>query len=244
MDANAATTLRSQLNQIAAASQMLEATAAGRSRSYLAVINQGVCRMLRVVGRMELEQRLSETSPQPVPTDLSLLLEDLGRRMESILACAGVHFSFACPAALHVHIDGELLQQLLLELITHLALTAAEIRMTVTVQGTHLHFTVSDSGPGNTEGRSVLPGALEAREEDTSLKFARRLSELLGGTLMVSPGTNRSLSLAVSVPLTEELRSARLESPRTVWSGGGFDPALVALSELLPAAAFLPENLD
>jgi hypothetical protein len=28
-----------------------------------------------------------------------------------------------------------------------------------------------------------------------------------------------------------------------LWNGGGFDPALVALSELLPANSFLPENL-
>ena len=44
--ANETATLRSQLNQIAAASQMLEASAVGeRSRTYLAVINQGICRL-------------------------------------------------------------------------------------------------------------------------------------------------------------------------------------------------------
>ena len=50
--AHTAAALRSQLNQIAAASQMLEMSAEGRSRSYLAVINQGICRMLRIVGRI------------------------------------------------------------------------------------------------------------------------------------------------------------------------------------------------
>ena len=131
--AHTAASLRSQLNQIAAASQMLESSTAGeRSRSYLAVINQGVCRMLRTVGRLELEERLSSEEPKlsPAYLDLAPWLEDLGRRLDSILSAAGVRFSFTCPPALLIYTDTELLQQLLLEAITHLALTAGEIRLT------------------------------------------------------------------------------------------------------------------
>lgn len=247
MERNAtAAALRSQLNQIAAAGQMLENCAsAPKDRAYLSVINQGVCRMLRIVGRMELEERLSAVSPHRtlVPIDFALLIEDLGSKLESILASIGVRFSCSCPHSLPIYTDGELLRQLLLELITHLALAGTDISLTATMQNKNIHFTISDCGPGDAPGRPALPDALERREETSSLDFARRIAELLGGTLMVSPGTNSSLSLAVSIPVTECPSCGQLESPHTAWSGGGFDPVLVALSELLPAAAFLPENL-
>lgn len=244
--AHTAASLRSQLNQIAAASQMLENSTAGeRSRSYLAVINQGVCRMLRTVGRLELDERLSLEEPKlsPVHLDAAPWLEDLGRRLDSILCAAGVRFSFTCPSALLIYTDTELLQQLLLEAITHLALTAGEIRLTVNKQGQNICFNVSDSGPDRTEGRPVLPELLESSEEASSLDYARRIAELLGGALMVSPSADLKLSLAISVPAGDAPSSAQLEDARISWSNGGFDPALVALSELLPAAAFLPENL-
>ena len=58
MDQGAARTaaeLRLQLAQVTAASQMLERTATDESsRKYLAALEQGVCRMLRTVGRLEL----------------------------------------------------------------------------------------------------------------------------------------------------------------------------------------------
>lgn len=247
MDRNVtAAAIRSQLNQIAAAGQMLEGCAtAAKDRTYLSVINQSVCRMLRIVGRMELEERLSghPVRLSPSHVDLSPCMERLGRRLESILAAAGVRFSVSCPPTLLVYADGELLQQLLLELVTHLALAGTDISLTVTAQHKNVHFTVSDCGPGDAPGRPTLPNALERREENASLDFARRIAELLGGTLVISPGAGGSLSLAVSIPVTECPSCGRLESPHTAWSGGGFDPVLVALSELLPAAAFLPENL-
>lgn len=245
-NARTAAVLRSQLNQIAAASQMLEASAVNdRSRSYLAVINQGVCRMLRVVGRMELEQRLSEDPIHLSPSyiDLSPWLEDLGRRLESILAAIGVHFAFSCPTHLLIYADGKLLQQLLLELITHLALAGTEINLTVVKRDRNIHITVSDCGPGAADGRPAMPEILEEDEEKSSLDLARRIAERHGGTLIVSPGADLGLSLAVSIPLNDSHPSEQLEAPVILWNGGGFDPALVALSELLPANSFLPENL-
>ena len=63
--AKTAAALRSQLNQMAAASQVLERSTAGeKERTYLAVINQSICRMLRIVGRMELGHRLTDREKQ------------------------------------------------------------------------------------------------------------------------------------------------------------------------------------
>lgn len=239
-----AAALRSQINQIAAASQMLErSTEHTRGRSYLAVINQSVCRMLRIVGRMELDQRLSQSQLSPVYIDLALWLDEMGKRMVSVLAEIGISVTVNCPPALLAYADQELLQQLLLELITHLALAGTEITVTAMRKDRNLHLTVSDTGPGTAEGRPALPEVLETREEQSSLDYARRIAALLGGTLVVSPTADRGLSLAVSIPVNDEPTSEHLEAPRTNWYQGGFDPVLVAFSELLPATAFLPETL-
>ena len=53
--------LRMQLAQMTAASQLLEQYATDeKSRAYLSTINQSVCRMLRLVGRLELARRLTD----------------------------------------------------------------------------------------------------------------------------------------------------------------------------------------
>ena len=241
-----AAALRSQINQIAAASQMLErATEHTKGRSYLAIINQSVCRMLRTVGRMELDTRLSRSHPDldPVYTDLALWLDELNRRLSGVLAEVGITVTLNCPPSLLAFVDQELLQQLLLELVTHLALAGTEITLTAGRKGNNLHLTLSDTGPGTAEGRPVLPDVLETHEEQSSLDYARRIAALLGGTLVVSPTADRGLSLAVSIPLSDEPPATQLENASTNWHSGGFDPVLVALSELLPSKAFLPEVL-
>lgn len=238
--------LRSQLNQIAAASQLLESgVSAQRGRTYLSAINQGICRMLRIIGRMELEQRLTEEPASLSLTciDLPRFFEDLGGRLEGILAAIGVRFTVSCPPLL-LYADRELLTQLLLELTGHLALAGTQITLTVTHRDRNIHMTLSDCGPGCADGRPVLPELLESEEEQTALRIARRIAELHGGTLILSPGSEQALSLAVSLPTEDEAHSGLLEEPSLDWNSGGFDPALVALSHLLPASSFLPEQLD
>ncbi len=237
--------LRSNLNQIAAASQVLERSATDeKGRSYLAVINQSVCRMLRIVGRMELGQRLAggQIRPAPAHIDLARWLRDLAQRLSGVLADIGIAFTLDAPDDLPVYADGELLQQMLLELIAHMALAANRITLTVARTEGTVRFTLCDNGPAPAEGRPALPSPLEDEEEQSSLELARAIAELHGGAVVVSSDPGLALSMAVSVPL-EAAPSTLLESPRAPWHSEGFDPALVAMSELLPARAFRPENL-
>ena len=241
----AAADLRSQLNQMAAASQILEQTAqTEKARSYLAVMNQGICRMLRIVGRMELSHRLShsEISLSSKYQDLAPALEVFGARLHGILGDIGITFTLACPTVLPVNADFELLQQMLLELVAHLALVGTDITLTVTQNDQLVCFALSDKGPGTAEGRPVLPSVLEKQEEQSSLELARQIAEVHGGTLIISPGHNQSLSVAVSIPVGDT-PSGTLKSPAAPWRSSGFDSVLVGLSALLPSRSFLPENL-
>lgn len=237
--------LRRQLNQMAAASQILELSAdSEKARSYLAIMNQSICRMLRIVGRMELSHRLSGDALTATPKyqDLTLGLESLCSRLQGVLGDIGITLSLQCPAALPASVDFELLQQMLLELVSHFALAGTELTLTVTKKDQQICLTLCDNGPGTADGRPSLPAQLEEQEEQSSLELARRLAEVQGGTLIIASGPNQSLSAAVSLPLGE-LVPGSLESPRTPWHSGGFDSVLVALSSLLPSRSFLPDHL-
>lgn len=244
--ARTAAALRSQLNQMAAASQVLErSTDREKGRAYLAVINQSICRMLRIVGRMELGYRLTEEETvrlAPKYTDLALRLNDMSNRVSGVLADIGITFTLHCPDRLPALVDSELLQQMLLELVSSLAMVSTKIALSVSLKDNKIYFTLSDNGPGQAEGRPVLPSVLEEQEEQSSIELARQIAELHGGTLIISGSGDQHLSVAVSIPLNEP-SSLPLESPSALWHSGGFDPVLVAMSQLLPSRSFLPENL-
>ena len=240
-----AAALRSQLSQMAAASQVLEhSTESEKGRAYLAIMNQSICRMLRIVGRMELGHRLTEEENirfTPSYMDLAPWLEEMGRRLEGVLSDIGISFTLHRPDRLLAAVDAELLQQMLLELISNLVLVGTDITLTADQKGGKLYFTLSDNGPGKAEGRPVLPTVLEEQEEKSSIDLARQIAELHSGSLVVSPHGDH-LSMAISIPGMEGA-SGQLESPRSPWHAGGFDPVLVAMSGLLPSRSFLPENL-
>lgn len=245
--AKTAAALRSQLNQMAAASQVLERnTESEKGRSYLSIINQSICRMLRIVGRMELGSRLSGSSSglcfAPKYMDLTPWLEDLCGRLQSILAGIGITFTLRCPDRLYLLADGGLLQQMLLELAAHMALLGTDITLTVSKRSDSVYFSLKDSGPGSAEGRPALPSQLETDEERLSLDLARQIAALHGGSLVVSADAGLGLDLAVSLPI-KTVPSGHFESPQTPWQSGGFDPVLVALSHLLPARSFSPDML-
>lgn len=245
--ARIAADLRNQLAQMAAASQVLERCAVSeRDRAYLAVMNQSICRMLRIVGRMELAHRLTDgQNIRFVPADMDLgpWLEELGRRLESVLANIGVSFTLACPAHLPVQADGELLRQMLLELLANAALAGTQVSLTVARKDGKVCFTVSDNGPGVPSDRldqlftSPEPGA------HYGIALAQRIAQLHGGRLMADPAPGRGLTMVAAIPLKDSAPGQRLDSPRAPWHSGGFDAVLVAMSGLLPARAFLPDDL-
>ena len=109
--ARTAAALRVQLAQVTAAAQALERTATdARSRQYLAALDQSVCRMLRIVGRLELSGRLGgEDGPVRLENaliDLAQLTRELGERLGQLLAFAGVGGRPGGPGAHPPDADG------------------------------------------------------------------------------------------------------------------------------------------
>ena len=241
-----AAALRSQLNQMAAASQVLEHnTKDEKGRAYLAVINQSICRMLRIVSRMELSGRLDADDPVLLSSrslDITQQMELLVERLKGILADIGISLTLSCTSHIYTEADDILLRQMLLELVSNLALVSTELTLTVATDSSSITFALHGNPPAEAQGRPTLPSVLEGEEERTSIDLARKIAELHGGSLLVAPEADGSLCFTASIPHRES-STLRFESPTTPWRTGGFDSVLVAMSQLLPSRSFLPENL-
>lgn len=242
--------LRVELAQMTMASQQLERTATDeKSQECLAKLNQGICRMLRVVGRLELTRRLGEESApiKPVLTDLSRVVNSLGESLGRLLAYAGVELTVKAPELLLATVDEDLIRQMVMELVSNAAKAGKHVRLTLTQQGDRAMFTVEDDGPGVPleELAHLFQGVEEAvpdwRRGGVGVAIARRAAELHGGTLVADCAEGRGLRAAASIPLGEGGENL-LRQPGAGWDRGGFSDELVALSNLLPARVFAPEG--
>ena len=244
--------LRLQLAQMTAASQLLERSAIDeKSRGCLAAMNQGICRMLRLVGRMELSDRLGGEAPvvKLAPVDLGALTSDLGARMEGLLERAGVKLTVRGPEHLPARADAELIRQLLLELVANGARAGKSVTLTLKRDGDSAVFTVEDDGPGVSgeklpflfdSGAQELP---DWRRGGSGIAIARRIAALHAGRLAAVCTPGRGLSVTSSIPLNWG-GDDPLRCPTVEWDRGGFDDAVVGLSHLLPAGVFAPGEYE
>ena len=247
--ARTAAALRMQLAQMTVASQMLERCANDeKSRRYLAALDQSICRMLRIVGRMELTARLSgEPVLDLAPVDLGELVAEVGGRMAGLLRHAGVELSIQGPEHLPARVDEVLIRQILLELTANAAKAGERVTLALARDGDQAVFTVTDDGPGlPPEGLARLfqgdeDDVPDWRRQGNGIAIARRAAQLHGGRLMAYRVQSGGLRVAASIPLGAE-EAAGLSSPGLRWDPGGFSEEVVALSELLPASAFLPDG--
>lgn len=246
----AAAQLRIQLAQMTAASQLLERCAWDpKSKGYLAAMNQGICRMLRIVGRMELGHRLDQAI-SPGPLDLAALTRDLGARMEGLLDRAGVRLTVDCPECLAARADGALVRQLLLELVANGAAAGKAVKLTLKRDGDNAVFTVEDDGPGLPPQRAaaLFGGGGEAdlpdwKQDGIGIAVSRRIAALHGGRLFPVCEEGRGLQVLASFPLNQG-GGDELRCPPVTFDQGGFDDAMVGLSHLLPAGVFSPEEYE
>lgn len=249
--AKTAAELRVQLAQMTAASQQLERRVWDeKSRGYLAIMNQGICRMLRLVGRMELSGKLSAEAPdvRPEAEDLGGLTAKLGARMEGLLVRAGVKLTVKGPEYLLARVDEGLIRQMLLELVANAAKAGSQVTLTLKQDGDNAVFTVEDNGPGVDAEKvpflfdSTGEKAPDWRRGGNGIAIARRIAALHGGRLVPLCQAGRGLVVTVSIPLNRGGKDLR--EPRKKPDPGGFVDAMVGLSHLLPAGVFAPEEYE
>lgn len=250
--------LREQLNEMMAAAQGLEQMAAAdpNSRRCLAVLYQGLYRQLRLIRRLELDQRLhseDEVRLSIVPADLVQLGRRLADQLNHLTNQLEIRVSFTTPlAALSTLADPGALEDLFLCLISN-ALESigcgGQVTLTLEQQGDKAIFTLSDSGAGLNE--KAMAALFQPREGDDmdgtpslglGLPLARQIALLHGGSLMLDQQEGGARFL-LSLPLREPDQQHLLHTPRIPMDDqGGWEKALVELSHCLPAQAFFPED--
>lgn len=213
--------------------------------------------MFRLVRNLEYMQESASSegiTPQIIPMDLDALCRQTVSGAYSLLQKAGVTLEYESVSnGLIIPGDPELLQRLLLGLISNSALAAREGRTVLTLrrQGERALLTLSDSGPlpspqqlaalfqQGTAEELPLPG----QGAGLGLSIARHIVSLHRGSMLVEWGQSAP-STVISLPTGPLPSRVAVRSPRPPQRDAGLSPFLVELSDVLPASAFEEDGLD
>lgn len=245
--------LRERLQEMTAVSQALSAGLAGdeKTANYLAILDRAICVQLRLVRQLELGQHLytkSEVRLIPNLVDLVELGRDVMKKADALtypLLEIKSEFSSALTT-LPAQADRAALEEMLLFFISNSVRAigrAGTIHLELERQQDQAVFTVSDTGGGLDPDTlaDLFDPLAEAETRASGLRLARRIAELHGGTMVAGSTETGGARLAVSIPIVERMVGVVRSPSIPVDNSGGWDPALVALSDCLPLEAFLPD---
>ncbi len=231
--------LREQLAVVAAACQVLErAQDKTDKRSYLALMERSICRMLRLIGRLELAHCITEEDEvrlHPEELELGAWLAELTGRAGRLLSAAGIELKVHGPGVALLYADRFRLEEMLLEQLAYASQGSrtVELRVTDGEDGVTLVCRGDGQAAPEPELEEVPDG--DPFDPAQGLQLALEIAELHGGTMTRSAGV---LETEAFIPKRPSRGCGRLESP-TLWQDNGIDPALIALSDLLPEEQFL-----
>ncbi len=243
--------LRSQLGDIAAASQLLLRSAREGDRRYLAVIDRAASRCARLLREGELARRLADEDELRAvfaTADLAAWCREICEASAPLLERAGIRLTWTCSeAAIITLADRELLDEMLYALISNAAKAAEEggsISVALSRRSGSAVLTVGDEGAGLSEQvleRLLGDGAPEldltpGAGAGLGLRLCRAIAETHGGLLMLETGPGAGARCAVSLPVREGRERMPLRSPRRMT---GREQALEALSDVLPPECFM-----
>ena len=245
---------REQINNLSAAVQLLTPVVQEKGGPqydlYLAILQQSVYRMLRMLGNLEYLQLPEEETPAPaVIIDLAGLCRQLSQQVAELSALAGVTFSYEGETdSLLSRGESTLLRRMLLGLIAN-AIRAAgkngQAGLRLAVRGNNVLLTVWDNGPGlrmPPEEESLL---LHSDGLGLGLRVARRIAARHGGSIVFEQRENRGSRAIVTLPIRQEEQPPLFRTPSMGYDGrGGFSDLLVELASVLPCEAFLPRQLE
>lgn len=252
--------LREQLNEMMAAGQALTHSLAGDSRAlnYMALLQRGMFRQLRLIRQLELDQRLHSLDEAPLfraPVDLVPMCRSLIDRTDALVSSLGVRAQFSTSlTALPTLADRSALEEMLLVLISNSVKAIGRdgcVLLALEQRDRKAVFTLTDNGGGmDCAALSALFDPPEEGDDEPDgpcvrrgrgLSLAQQIAALHGGILIVDSKQSKGVRLAVSMPLVSRVGGLPSSLPLPQDQTGGWDQVLVALSDCLPPQAFLPE---
>lgn len=249
--------LREQLNNLAAAIQLLTPVVREKGGEqydpYLAILNQSLYRMIRMVGNVECLELNGCGQPEmrQETLDLAGLCRELSRQVSSLTEQAGVTFSYEeDTGSLLTRGDSRMLRRMLLALIANAVKAAGkggQAGLRLTVHKDRAVLTVWDNGPGLMPPQPKKEQGLLDRPDGLGLgiQVARSIAAGHGGTIVFEQREERGCRAVVSLPIHSVQGGQVLRTPGMGYDrSGGFSDLMVELANVLPYQAFLPRELE
>ena len=248
--------LRGQVNDLAAAVQLLTPLVAERGRppdvGCLANVNKSIYQLIRTICHMELCEN-SDHIFCPHPDDAVKLCRDLCRETEHVAGQLGIEFDWHADPIGKLHmVDEQLLKLIVFNMLSNAFQAAGEggrVQLRCNINDKWLTVIVSDSGTGLKPPREDENPLLKTDGGmGFGLEAARRAASLHGGKLMLESangvGVSAVLSLPVRKPGKKELVEQGEERKMRYDLFGGYSPLLVEFSPQLGREDYLPENVE
>lgn len=223
--------------------------------AHAAILDQNYYRLLRMVSGLSAAIYLMDDSPLPMRDgDLAALVREVCGEVEGVLPFLGLRLQVKCAMSHHIcAMNEEAMEQVLYHLLTNACRhtpSGGVVTVELTVRDQQIHLSVSDTGQGIPEKRLALlferriqPGASEplSCSLGLGLPFCRRVAEAHNGSLLAVSRPGEGSRFLLSFP-DRQIGGGVSDMPFDY--SGGFNRALLALADMLPAEAFRIRNRD
>lgn len=246
--------LRSTLTSLHLAAAQL-APAADRERDpeldlRAARIDQSYYQLLRLVNNLSLAACLADGQVTP-PKNLDIVqaVSQLCEQTGSLAERRGLKLCFLCPMEQHLcAVSREMLEQIVYHLLSNaFKFTSAGGTVTVSLRRIpgKVVITAEDTGPGISREKLNTLFDRDFRQDHPlpppqgpglGLPLCHRLAKAYGGTLVAESTLGRGSRFTLSLP---DRQAEPDVSDIPMDYTGGFNPALLALADALPAEVFL-----
>lgn len=251
--------LRGSLGNIHSALNRLmppDGTPAAADERSAAILSQSYYRLLRVMNNLSAAPILADDKPFPLG-DVELVgwLEDLCRQAAPLAQEMGLTLTFHCDQRCHkAGVHREYMERLVWNLLSNaIKFTPAGGRIDVTLdfRGDQILLTVADTGCGIPEEmmsvvyeRYLHPERIDPPPHGLGLglPLCRQIALRHGGRFLLTSREGEGTTATVSLP-DGQVEGDVLEQPLFDYSGG-FQSAMVELSDALSHRVFTRKNLD
>lgn len=252
----AAQTLRQPLSVISLATDTLSNTQDPEIQRQLAVVNKGIYQISRLAENMSDAYTYTvNSSACKEQRDLIALYREIFDSMEILLEKAGIRMEFDCPNdSVFGLVDKKLLERAIGNMLSNAVKFTPKggtVRVTLVRKQNMLYLTVSDTGEGFDDSiRGNLftqflrePGIEDGRKGlGLGLQLIRSTASAHGGTVLICDSGNGS-RITLSIAIRQE-RDGMLHSEPANWTDpSSHDRGLIELADVLPTAAFHPNEL-